>query len=112
MQKILSDSVKVFYPKLTKAEVIQILKDRLEDLYKKLPITKVVLFGSYAKGNYTVGSDIDILIIYRGKKQVDDYVLVKKLLDLPRLEPHIYTMEEYEQMRDVIQKMIKDGLEL
>ncbi len=77
-----------------------------------LPLAKVVLFGSYAKGNYTVGSDIDLLIVYGGEKKYDDYALVKKILDLPHLEPHIYTIEEYKRMENIIQQMIEEGLEL
>jgi uncharacterized protein YutE (UPF0331/DUF86 family) len=47
-------------------------------------------------GTITVGSDIDLLIVYRGEERVDTYALVKKLLDLPHLEPHIYSEAEYE----------------
>lgn len=98
MQKTSSGSAKIFYPKLTKDEVIRVISERLKELSEILPLAKVVLFGSYAKGNYTVGSDIDLLMVYDGEKKVDDYILVTKILDLRRLEPHIYTVEEYKQM--------------
>jgi len=102
----------VFYLKLTRDEVIRLISARLEGLNERLPLVRAVLFGSYARGNYTVGSDIDLLVVYRGEERPDAYPLVKKVLDLPRLEPHIYTEAEYEQMTGLIQTMIKDGIEL
>ncbi|MBP8639267.1 MAG: nucleotidyltransferase domain-containing protein [Dictyoglomi bacterium] len=110
MQKRLSGSVRVFYPKLNREEVVELLLQKFKILEKKLPIIRVVLFGSYAKGNYTVGSDVDILVIYDGEKRNDDYAIVKKTLNIPRLEPHIYTKEEYEKIKDVLEKMTKDGI--
>ncbi len=52
-----------------------------------------MLFGSYAKGNYTVGSDIDLLMVYAGKEQSDAYATVKKLLIYLVLN-HIYTQKK------------------
>ncbi len=107
-----SSSVKVFYPKLSRAEVIGRLRAGVQELEKQLPLVHVVLFGSYAKGNYTVGSDIDLLVVYAGPKRPDAYVLVKRALGLPRLEPHLYTQAEYERMLTTIQKMIENGIVL
>ena len=47
--------------------------------------------GSHAKGNYAVASDLDILVVFRGQKRDDAYAVVKKVLGIPRLEPHLYT---------------------
>lgn len=112
MQSRSSSSVKIFYPKLRQAEVITQLKAKLPALAKQLPIVRVVLFGSYAKGNYTVGSDIDLLVIYAGPERPDAYALVKRIVDLPGLEPHLYTHAEYEQSREMLDTMIKDGVVL
>ncbi|OGF52648.1 MAG: hypothetical protein A2Z21_05050 [Candidatus Fraserbacteria bacterium RBG_16_55_9] len=112
MQRISSSSVQVFYPRLARAEVIRILSERLKGLQEELPLVRVVLFGSYARGNYTVGSDIDLLIVYRGEERVDAYALAKKLLDLPRLEPHIYAEAEDALREEVLRAMTKDGIVL
>lgn len=56
-----------------------------------------VLFGSYARGDYSVRSDIDLLVVYSGKPQADAYSVVRRCLELPRLEPHVYSVEEYRQ---------------
>lgn len=107
-----SSSVKVFYPKLSQAEVITRLREGLKELRKQLPITQTVLFGSYAQGNYTVGSDVDLMIVYEGEARPDAYALVKKILDLPRLELHLYTEAEYERLGETLRKMAEGGIVL
>jgi len=104
--------VRIFYPKFDKKEVLRILSERLKELEARLSLVLVVLFGSYAKGNYTVGSDVDLLVVYRGERRDDVYALVKKVLDIPRLEPHLYTEEEYKEMRETIDKMSRGGVVL
>lgn len=107
-----SGSVRVFYPKLSQAEVITHVRARLPELQRHIPLVKVVLFGSYARGDYTVSSDIDLLIIYAGPERPDAYALVKCVLGLPRLEPHLYTHTEYENSRKTLDKMIEGGIVL
>jgi predicted nucleotidyltransferase len=112
MQSRSSSSVKIFYPTLSQAEVVSRLQAGMRELEKQLPLVYVVLFGSYAKGNYTVGSDIDLLVVYRGEARPDAYACVKKILDLPRLEPHVYTEAEYERLRETLRKMTEGGIVL
>jgi len=92
--------------------LIQKLKRNLGDLAKELPLSFVVLFGSYAKGNYTVASDVDLLIVYLGRKRKDAFMVVKKTLDIPLLEPHVYSEDEYERLREGIARMIARGIVL
>jgi len=69
-----------------------------------------VLFGSYAKGRQTVASDIDLLVVYTGRPRADAYALVKRVLDIRRLEPHVYAEEEYEAVRTAVERMVRDGI--
>ncbi len=71
---------------------------------------RVVLFGSYAKKNFTVGSDVDLLIVCKGKKRVDAYGITKRILDIPQLEPHLYSEDEYKEMEGIINKMSQGGI--
>lgn len=90
-QKKYSNSVKIFYPKYNKEQVIKELKKYTKKLREKLGLEKVMLFGSYAKENYTVASDIDLLIIYNDKKTSEDevYKHIMKSIKLPRIELHL-----------------------
>lgn len=110
MPEEFSGSVRIFYPKWSRAEIIERLLARMAELSRHLPLRKVVLFGSYATGNYTVGSDVDPLVIYEGEPRPDAYALVKRILDIPGLEPHLYTQKEYEAMRETVEKMIAGGI--
>ena len=110
MRKKSSDSVKVFYPKLNREEIILKLRDKIGNLDNILPLRLACLFGSYATGKYTVASDIDILIIYKGEKREEDYALAKTIIDIPRLEPHVYSETEYEKMKKTIDKMMEKGV--
>jgi hypothetical protein len=112
MLKKSSNSVQIFYPRFDKEQVIQQIRRRLEQLKKELDISLLVLFGSYAKGNFTVASDIDLLIVYRGNERKDAYALIKKTINIPKLEPHAYTERSYKEMEETIERMIEDGIVL
>ena len=112
MQEKSSTSVRIFYPRFDREELIQKLKGKMTDLAKELPLLWVVLFGSYAQGNYTVASDIDILVVYKGQERDNAFAAVKKTLDIPLLEPHVYSEEQYQRLKEVIQPMITGGVVL
>jgi len=42
------------------------IKAKLIPIFDAVPVEKAILFGSYAKGNPTVASDVDILIDCNG----------------------------------------------
>ena len=69
MPKKFSSPVQVFYPKFSREEIIQAISRSLGNLGRELPLLLVVLFGSYARGNYTVASDVDLLVVYAGKEK-------------------------------------------
>ena len=112
MQRKSSDSVRVFYPKFDKRGLIETIEKKLEDLQKKLPLMLVVLFGSYARRNYTVASDVDLLVVYRGKERKDAYATIKRTVGVPGLEPHVYLDSEYGKLKKTVNKMTKNGIVL
>lgn len=112
MRKESSSSVRIFYPRFDKEELIQKLKKKLGNLAKELPLSFVVLFGSYAQGNYTVASDVDLLVVYGGKERKDAFATVKNTLDIPLLEPHVYSDDQYESLKGIIGRMIAGGVVL
>jgi predicted nucleotidyltransferase len=83
-------------------EQIQIVLQRIVDGYHP---KKVILFGSLAQGNATVGSDIDLLVIKdETLPPVQRNRQVRKLLkDLPfPVDVIVKNSQEFEQLRDVI----------
>ena len=107
-----SSSVRVFYPKLHRAALVETLRERLPRLAGILPLRRVVLFGSWAKGRQTVASDVDLLIVYRGAPRPDAYALARRTIALPGLEPHLSTETEYRAAAATIDRMTAGGVVL
>lgn len=104
--------MRIFYPKFSRAQVIGLISERVPALQDLLPLKLLVLFGSYARGNYTVASDIDLLVVYSGEKRDDAFAVTKKTLAVPGIEPHVYTEAEYSELRATIDRMVEGGIVL
>lgn len=60
------------------------LPQGIDRLVSELKPEKIILFGSYAYGNPTPDSDVDLLIVMRTRaKYIDRYVVVSNAL-IPR----------------------------
>ena len=112
MRRKSTSSVRISYPRFDTAWLVRALRERVGELAARLPLRRVVLFGSYAKGTYTVGSDVDLLVVYQGESRSDAYALVKRTLDIPRLEPHLYTEAECDAMASTVARMVEAGVEI
>jgi len=112
MRKKSTRSVQIFYPRFDAPWLVRALRERIGLLDAQLPLRRVVLFGSYAKGTYTVASDVDLLVVYRGEPRPDAYALVKRTLSIPGLEPHVYTETECEAMAPTVARMLEAGVEI
>jgi hypothetical protein len=99
MRKKSFDSVRVYYPKHSKEELIALLKERVSDLSKRLPIKLAILFGSYAAGRHTVASDIDLFIVVQDLDKNGLYHMIYDGLNLGNLQLHLYTLEEYNKLK-------------
>ena len=80
----------------------KIIAEIAERISKGYHPKKVILFGSYACGEPTEDSDIDLLIVKNTeKKPLDRWIEVKKLLrDISQtvpVSPLVYTEKEIEQ---------------
>jgi uncharacterized protein len=74
---------------LTKSEIITFLRKQKPYLKKEFGVTKIALFGSYARDEQTLSSDIDLLIElkicdFRKRLRLRDYLESKlnKKVDL------------------------------
>jgi len=104
--------VRIFWPRLDREDVLRRLREGIPALAQQLPLVRVVLFGSYAKGNYAVGSDVDVVIVYRGERREDAYAIARRALALPGLEPHLYAEAEYATVKDTVDRMCLGGVVL
>lgn len=104
--------MRIFFPRFDQGELTRRLRERMGDLDQKLPLLRVVLFGSYARGNYTVSSDIDLLVVYKGEHREDAFAVTKRTLDIPRLEPHVYSEEEFDRAKERVARMTEGEIVL
>ena len=100
-----SSSVRVFYPRYSRDQVLNALAQGAESLRKEFPLSQLALFGSYAAGRHTVGSDIDVLVVYQGKRREDAFAVAKRALGLFGVEPHVYSEQEAQQMKATLDRM-------
>jgi predicted nucleotidyltransferase len=103
-------SVKIFSPPFERDELVALLRERMAALKACLPVQRVVLCGSYATGRQAPGSDIDLVVIYAGPSRGDAYQLVRRSVNIPGLEPHVYTAREYEALQPTIDRMTTNGI--
>ena len=47
---------------ITKEEILETLAKDKPELQKRFKVSKIALFGSYARGDQQAGSDVDILV--------------------------------------------------
>jgi predicted nucleotidyltransferase len=62
---------------------------------------RVILFGSYARGDFTRMSDVDVCVILDDAGDwFERQSSFRRLVDIPGIdvEPHIYTRDEFEDM--------------
>ena len=110
MPKESSSRVKIFYPRYSRAELVKRIQGRLAALAEMLPLKRVVLFGSWAKGKATAFSDVDLLVVYADPPREDAYQIVWKSLDIRGLEPHVYSQQEATERKRSLKQMAEDGI--
>ncbi len=80
-------------------ELVNEIRVFARKLKKNLPVKDVYLYGSFASGEIHEGSDMDLLIIGDFKERFFDRIgRILDLTDLP-VEPLVYTVEEFEELK-------------
>ena len=79
---------------MDKAEVIERVKQYAAVLSHELPVTQVILFGSYVSGHPHEDSDIDVAVVMHDIATADYLAVLKRLCVLrtpiePMIEPHL-----------------------
>jgi predicted nucleotidyltransferase len=79
---------------MDKAEVVARVKQYAIALTHELPVTQVILFGSYVTGHPHEDSDIDVAVVMHDIAIADYLAVLKRLCALstpidPMIEPHL-----------------------
>ena len=99
MRRGSSDTVRIEYA-VPKRRVEQALARYLKRVGSRVGLRQAILFGSYARDNYSSDSDIDLAIIADRLPQdhAERYVLLKETVLGLDLQPFAYTVKEWERM--------------
>lgn len=88
---------------------VETIKDKTIPIFRDYPVDKVILFGSYAKGDATNVSDIDLYIDTNGKLKGLDFVgLLEILVDALGVNIDLIDKSHVESDSLIIRK-IEDG---
>lgn len=94
----------------------KIVKRFLNLLIKKFNLKKIIIFGSFARGDYHKGSDLDLVIVGEFKERFIDRI--GKIIELNdsdlEIEAMVYTEEEFQKMiqerRPFIEQVLEEGI--
>jgi hypothetical protein len=97
-------------------ETNQIVKRFLNLIIKKFNLKKIIIFGSFARGDYHKGSDLDLVIVGEFKDRFIDRI--GKIIALNNsdleIEAMVYTEEEFQKMiqerRPFIEQVLEEGI--
>lgn len=95
----------------------QSIEDYIKKISKQIPIQKVIVFGSYAKGNFRNDSDIDLAVFsdyFKNMSRVDGitYLLMEASDYDIDLEPQAFTLDDYKNPLGIVEEIINTGIEI
>lgn len=100
---------------MDKTEALNIAQLYAKAVKANFNFSRIILFGSYAKGNYNDDSDIDIAIVFKDYNNLMDMQLdlmrLRRKID-SRIEPHPFRESEFELTNPMVNEIIKYGQEI
>lgn len=93
-----------------------IVKTYAELLMRELNVSSVYLYGSYAKGNYSEDSDIDVAVVgesFEGDPVEDTLKLmrIRRKVD-NRIEPHPFKVSDFDLSNPYVQEILRTGIKI
>ena len=67
-----------------KTLTVEQIKSRVASVARKHPVEKISMFGSYARGMQTTGSDLDLLVTFKETEPLTLFTIVKFEQDLKK----------------------------
>jgi len=100
-------------PKKIEREIFEYVANLKKD---RLPIKKVILFGSYAKGAQHKWSDIDICVVspkFKNTFSAMQYLWLKRINDQGHaIEPVGFSPKDYKEGSSLINEIKQTGIEI
>jgi uncharacterized protein len=101
--------------RMDKTAALNVAKIYANCVRDKYNLVRVILFGSFAKGNYTEDSDIDIAVVLKDFDNLLDMQLelmrLRRKID-SRIEPHPFRENEFNLSNPLVSEIIRFGEEI
>lgn len=102
---------------MDKNEAVRISKEYLKRVRNaNLRFTEAWLFGSYAKGNQHIDSDIDIAIVLNDDEKhsfdTDVMLMVIRKGEETMIEPHAFSRDEFNRNLPIVDQIMKYGIKI
>ncbi|OZV11982.1 hypothetical protein CIW83_12105 [Tissierella sp. P1] len=90
---------------------VETIMEKITPIFEKYPINKAILFGSYAKGDATINSDVDLYIDTNGKLRGLDFVgLLEILVNTLEMDIDLIDKSHIEQDSLIMQEIENGGM--
>lgn len=100
---------------MDKKDALDIAERYANAIKSKYDFVRIILFGSYAKGNYHADSDIDIAVILKDYGNMMDTQLdlmrLRRTID-SRIEPHPFRERDFDISNPMVNEIVKYGQEI
>ncbi len=97
---------------MDKKDALNIAAKYADAVKSKYDFVKIILFGSYAKGNFNEDSDIDIAVILKDYNNLIDIQLdlmrIRRKID-SRIEPHPFREKDFDITNPIVNEIVKHG---
>ena len=102
---------------MDKNDALKISKEYLRRVRNSdLEFSEAWMFGSYAKGNQHDNSDIDLAIVLNNNTthtfETDVKLMVIRKGEETMIEPHAFTMEEFDIRIPIVNQIITHGIRI
>ena len=99
------------------SEIIEIVNKYIEIIKNDINIEKIILYGSYAKGEYNESSDIDLAVVISEYDEKDfismgTFLLDKSFVLKVDLQPLPFSIEEYNSPKGIMEEILRTGIEI
>ena len=95
-----------------KGEALNIASEYASAVKSKYDFVRIILFGSYAKGNYNEDSDIDIAVILKDYNNLIDtqvdLMRLRRKID-SRIEPHPFRERDFNASHPMFYEILEYG---
>lgn len=100
---------------MDKREALDISLKYANAIKSKYDFVRIILFGSYAKGNFNEDSDIDIAVVLKDYNNLIDTQLdlmrLRRKID-SRIEPHPFREKDFDITNPIVNEIVKYGQDI